>query len=275
MADILPGGNRAVLTLANGSRVILDSVQNGTVAHQGASQVIKIGSGQLAYHEEGKGVAIGYNTITTPRGGQYEVTLSDGSKVWLNAASSIRFPTSFSGSIRQVEITGEAYFEVTHSATQPFKVLAAGQIVEDVGTHFNINAYVDEPAMTTTLLEGSIRQAGLVLSKPGQQIVVTTGNGKEMLQKQADLEEVMAWKNGLFEFKLAEIGTVMRSIGRWYNVDIRYEASEDSVHLFTGQLSRDLNVSKNLNILSISGYNFKVEERTIVVLPWTSGLKEK
>jgi transmembrane sensor len=264
IADLPPGGNKAILTLANGSTVVLDSAKNGLIAHQGHSAVVKKSNGQLLYKEEGSPAAVGYNTIVTPRGGEYQVTLPDGTRVWLNAGSSVKFPTSFSGDRREVEMTGEAYFEVAHQEKLPFIVHAGERQIEDIGTHFNVNAYPDEPEMKTTLIEGAVRIKNVVL-RPGQQLGLDS-SGRERMVSNADIEEAMAWKNGLFVFNGADIETVMRSIERWYDVSVVYEAGKDS-HRFTGQISRTSKASEALDILATSGYHFKIRGKIITVLP--------
>ena len=232
-ADLPPGGNKAILMLANGATIVLDSAKDGIIAQQGHSAVVKTANGELLYQREESPAAGGYNTIATPRGGQYQVVLPDGTRVWLNAGSSIRFPTNFSGNRREVEMTGEVYFEVKHQDHQPFVVHAGNSQIEDIGTHFNVNAYSDEPEMKTTLIEGAVRIKDVVL-RPGEQLGLDS-NGREQLVSHADIDEAMAWKNGLFVFNGADIETVMRSIGRWYDVSIVYETGKDGV---TGSRAR-------------------------------------
>ena len=264
VADLPPGGNKAILTLANGSTIALDEVQKGVIARQGHSAIVKTAGGQLLYEKEDTVAAIGYNVITTPRGGQYQVQLPDGTKVWLNAGSSVRFPTAFTGGRRVVEMSGEAYFEVVRSVRQPFIVKAGKEEIEDLGTHFNVNAYDDEPAIKTTLLDGSVEIEGQILH-PGQQANIDK-NGQLRLIDHADTEEAVAWKNGLFEFNGADITTVMRAISRWYDIEINYEAQKDS-HRFTGQISREARASEALQILATSGYHFEIKGKVVTVLP--------
>lgn len=269
--DIEPGGDRATLTLADGSVIILDSASNGTISNQGNIKVEKLANGLLAYKVNGKLITENdeafYNTISTPRGGQYHVTLSDGTEVWLNAASSIRFPVVFKGAERRVEVTGETYFEVAKNTAIPFKVKAASSEVEVLGTHFNINAYEDEPAIKTTLLEGKVKvsatdQGGKFLL-PGQQAGINK-TGKIAVLNNADIEEVMAWKNGRFQFSSADLKTILRQISRWYDVDIEYKGNVD-LH-FTGQLTRNDNVSKVFEKLKLTGeVNFRIENKKIIV----------
>lgn len=275
--DIVPGGDKAVLTLVDGSQIILDSTSNGLITSQGNVQVKKLNNGQLAYIINGTEVtendAAFYNTISTPRGGQYQVTLADGSKVWLNAASSIRFPVLFTGKERNVEITGEAYLEVAKNREKPFKVKAGKSEIEVLGTHFNVNAYDDEPAIRTTLLEGLVKVTSKgsvsaqtpVFLQPGQQSGINK-EGRISVVKNPDVEEVLAWKNGRFQFNSADLKTILRQISRWYDVDVIYKGNAN-LH-FTGQLTRNDNVSKVFEKLAMTGeVHFKIEGRKIIVTP--------
>lgn len=275
--DIAPGGDKAVLQLADGSTIILDSASNGLLTSQGSIKVEKQSNGLLVYTINGKQISESdeafYNTITTPRGGQYQVTLSDGTRVWLNAASSIRFPVLFTGTDRKVMITGEAYFEVAKNATRPFKVKTGRSEIEVLGTHFNVNAYDDEPAVKTTLLEGLVKvsvadAAGKPKArflKPGQQSGIT-GNGEISVLNNADLEEAVAWKNGRFQFRSADLKTVLRQISRWYDVDVEYKGNVN-LH-FTGQLIRDDYVSRVFEKLALTGVvHFRIEGKKIIVSP--------
>jgi len=266
--DLAPGGNKATLTLANGSKINLNDVKNGSLTAQPGSQIVKEG-GQLAYNaatNNSGSLQVSYNTLTTPKGGQYQLTLVDGTKVWLNAASSLKFPTAFSGSERIVELTGEGYFEVAHNSKQPFKVKTAGQVVQDIGTQFNVNSYSDEDAAATTLVEGSIKihdANGQTLIKPGQQYLLKT-DGRSELKNDVNIDEVTAWKSGMFQFNNADIKTIMRQIGRWYNVDVEYRGS-GPVSTYHGRISRNSNASDVLKILELSGINFTIEGRKIIV----------
>ncbi len=266
--DVAPGGNKAILTLADGSTIILDTAANGKLTQQGNSNIVKLNNGQLAYNTlNEKPTEIVYNTISTPRGGQYQLTLADGSKVWLNAASSLRFPASFTGNERKVEITGEAYFEIAKNASMPFIVSANGLNVEVLGTHFNINSYADEAAITTTLLEGAVKVSkgnALQLLSPGQQAQVTN-NGPIRVSKIIDVEEVMAWKNGSFVFNSTDIENIMRQISRWYDVDVSFDGSI-SKELFSGIVSRTSKLSQVLKIMERAGVKFKIEGKRIVVM---------
>ncbi|WP_316834216.1 FecR family protein [Pedobacter nutrimenti] len=272
--DIKPGGNKAYLTLANGKKIALIGAQNGALAKQGAITINKTLDGQLVYTAAATAAQnselVTYNSIETPRGGEYRLTLADGTKVWLNAASSIKYPVAFAGKERKVEITGNVYFEVEHNAAKPFRVICNGQIVEDLGTHFNINAYSDENAVKTTLLEGSVKisSAGKAkILKPGEQAQLVGGN---ILVTQVNVDEVVAWKNGLFDFKDADIETIMRQLSRWYDVDVEYRG-KISEALFTGKLYREVNVSQVLDMLSYFKVHFKIEndgvQKKIVVMP--------
>lgn len=273
--DIVPGGDKALLTLSDGSTIILDSASNGLLTTQGNIKVEKLENGLLSYTINGKKISENdeafYNTITTPRGGQYQVTLSDGTKVWLNAASSIRFPVVFTGKERRVIVTGETYFEVALNTAMPFKIKAAGSEVEVMGTHFNINAYDDEASIKTTLLEGKVKVyvpsgEGFVQAKflmPGQQSSISK-NGTISILNNADTEEVMAWKNGRFQFKSADVKSILRQIARWYDVDIEYRGNVSLS--FSGQLPRSVTVSKVLEKLEMTGeVNFKIDGRKIIV----------
>jgi transmembrane sensor len=282
-ANILPGANKAVLTLADGSKVVLDNAANGMLAQQNNVQVVKSKDGELKYQSLNSNgqTAIAYNMLSTPRGGQYMIVLPDGSRVWLNAASSIKYPTVFTGNERKVEITGEVYFEVAplrlrSGHKMPFIVnVPGGSQVEVLGTHFNINAYTDEEAVRTTLLEGSVKvvngqkprgkgQKGEeVILKPGQQ-AITSANSPLTIHHSPDLEQVVAWKNGLFQFNNVTIETVMRQVARWYDVQVVYER-DVSQDLFRGKIYRNAAISQLLTILELGGAHFKIEGKKIIV----------
>ena len=269
--DILPGGNKAILTLANGTNIILDSAQNGMLTKQGNAKVIKLQNGKVAYQkrENGHVAKVEYNTITTPRGGQYQLVLADGSKVWLNAASSIHFPTAFTGNERNVEITGEAYFEVEHIATMPFHVKVNNADVAVMGTHFNINAYDDEGVMKTTLLEGSVKVSKgneSIFITPGEQAEVSNSSNNIEVKKDVDLDEVVAWKNGYFYFNQASVQTVMNQLSRWYDVDIQYTGTIPK-RQFDGEMQRSLTLSQVLKLLSQNKVNFQIEGKKIIITP--------
>lgn len=268
---ILPGGNHATLTLADGSTITLDSVKNGSI--KGGSAIINKKGGLLVYDASRSkaGAPVSYNTLTTPRGGQYQVVLPDGSKVWLNASSSLHFPTAFIGKDREVELTGEAYFEVAKNKNKPFHVKVDGMQIEVLGTHFNVNAYPDENDIKTTLLEGSVKlKSGSAsgLLQPGQQGILDKdpdkSGGYQIEIKNANMDEVMAWKNRLFQFDGDGIETIMREISRWYNVDIVYSGKVPK-RSFEGKISRDAPLSDVLKILELSNVKFNVEGKKIVV----------
>ncbi len=269
--DIAPGGNKAILTLADGKKISLTDAKNGTLANQDVVNINKTQDGQLVYnisnHQNGNAQTITYNTIETPRGGQYHLTLADGTQVWLNAASSLRYPTTFTGKERKVELTGEAYFEVVHNAKSPFKVISNGQEVEDIGTHFNINAYTDEPSTKTTLLEGAVRVSENNHSKilnPGQQATISNHT---LTINTVDTEEAIAWKNGQFVFENENIHSIMRKLSRWYAIEPEF-AINASKEGFTGTISRNKNISEVIKLLElIHAGHFKIEGRRIKVTP--------
>jgi transmembrane sensor len=267
---ILPGGNKAVLTLSDGSTIALDSAVNGAIAQQGSTQIVKLKNGELAYKADDHHPAIvQYNTISTPRGGWYRITLPDGTGVWLNAASSLKYPAAFTGSERQVTLTGEAYFEVADDAAQPFSVKANGITVHVLGTHFNINAYDDENAVKATLVTGRVKVTSgdheSILS-PGQMAIVNS-NQTSINTITTDTDEEIAWKNGLFQFNNTNIAAVMRQISRWYNVSISYEGTITD-NSFTGSISRDADITKVLKLLELTGgVHFKVTGQNITVIP--------
>lgn len=270
--DVAPGGNKATLTLANGKTIILDSVHSGQLANLGISKVMKTGSGRLAFEAQntkrGEDKALTYNILTTPRGGQYELLLPDGSKVWLNAASSIRFPTAFAGNNRKVEITGEAYFEIAQNAARPFIVESNGMNVTVLGTHFNVNAYRDNTNMKVTLVEGRVKVAsgkgnGTILN-PMEQAEMNK-EGQVRLVEKADVSEAIAWKEGIFQFDGDDMTTIMKKISRWYNVEVTYKNGVPSGH-FTGIISRNTNLSEVLKMLELSGVQFQVEGKDLIVL---------
>jgi ferric-dicitrate binding protein FerR (iron transport regulator) len=266
-ADISAGGDRAILTLADGRTVALTTATNGLIATQGQTQVTKTADGQLVYQASGLGDGISMNSVTTPRGGQYRVVLSDGSKVLLNAASSIRYPVAFTGKERRVVVTGEAYFEVAPDKSKPFRVEAGGQAIDVLGTSFDVNVYADEPDQRTTLLTGSVKVssgARQVVLAPGQQARV--GEGISVDDK-ADLDEVMAWAHGDFVFNNEDITSIMRKIARWYDVDISYPQGSPGPMPFDGIVSRSRNVSAVLQIMESTGkVHFKIEKRRIMVI---------
>ncbi|MDR3712990.1 MAG: FecR domain-containing protein [Puia sp.] len=272
-----PGSNKAFLTLADGSIVTLDSVQNGTLPDQGNSRVVKLDSGILAYHTtDNPGGEPVYNLITTPRGGQYRIVLPDGTRAWLNSASSLRFPTSFSGKERAVTLTGEGYFEVTRNPSMPFVVAVGAMKVNVLGTGFNIMAYADEAAVKTTLAEGSVQIVSgnnRALLKPGQQAQLSAGDnnpagGRIRVIDDADVEEVLAWKNGRFQFNETNIESIMRQVGRWYDVDIEYRGDLSGIEL-SGAISRKEYAAQLLELLEATKrVRFATEGGKIIVIPY-------
>jgi len=272
---IVPGSNKAYLTLANGQKIALTGVANGKIAKQAGITITKTRNGQLVYHIDkspagsNSNAAITFNTIETPRGGQYQVILPDGTQVWLNAASSLKYPTTFSGNSRQVQLSGEAYFEVAHDAARPFKVLSKGQQIEVLGTHFNVNAYDDDPAIQTTLLEGSVKisnNTGQVMLKPGQQATLKD-DYLQFSVKNVDANDAIAWKNGYFMFKNENIKSVMKKIARWYDVDIDYEGDLYQKRL-GGTVSKFEKINDLLHTIQLThSVHFKVIGRRVIVMP--------
>jgi transmembrane sensor len=261
--DARPASAKATLTMADGQVVTLDSTGARDLSQNGA--VVRQQGGRLLY---GNGSAVSYNTLQTPRGGQFQLQLPDGTEVWLNAASSIRFPTAFAGKERLVEVTGEVYMEVARNADQPFRVKVNEQVnVQVLGTRFNINAYGDEKAIQTTLVQGAVKvesgSAAQIL-QPGQQAQVSDN----IRVVPADVEQVTAWKNGLFNFHNMELKEVMRQLSRWYDIDIEYRGTI-TPREFWGKMGRNLTLSEVLKGLEGAGINFKIEEngKKLVVLP--------
>ncbi|MBO9573193.1 MAG: FecR family protein [Chitinophagaceae bacterium] len=277
-AEILPGSDRALLTLADGSTIELDSASNGQLATQGNSSIIKK-DGQIVYNYERHSGApeanpeslsnkLSYNTMSTPRGGQYKLTLSDGTHVWLNAASSITYPTVFNDKTRPVSITGEVYFEIAINKSQPFIVTSSdGSITEVLGTSFNTNAYPNENAVRTTLIEGSVKITSSNNSKilsPGQQAVITE---KIIIDTGVNPAQVIAWKNGVFNFNNADLPTVMRQLERWYDIDVEYRGKTNQQFRFQGKFQRSLTLSQVLKILERMEVKFRLEGKKLIVNP--------
>lgn len=266
-----PQSNRATITLANGQQVYLDSVSTGAVALQGNAKVLKTDESQVMYQPiKQTSQAIEYNTLTNPRGSKViNLTLADGTKVWLNSESSLRFPTAFVGKERKVEINGEAYFEVAHDAEKPFVVNKGDMDVQVLGTHFNINTYSDEPSTKITLLEGRVqvkKKDQYVYLNPGQQAILLPSQNSIRVSDDADVDEAVAWKNGRFLFNSADIETIMRQVARWYDVDVVYQNKTGKT--FSGGLPRSNNVSALLKILEASGsVNFEINGKQIFVKP--------
>jgi ferric-dicitrate binding protein FerR (iron transport regulator) len=268
--DVEPGGNKATLTLSDGSTINLTGAGKGLLARQGNARVVKLNDGQLSYQTSGETTKeILYNTMSTPRGGQYRLGLPDGSQVWLNASSSITYPTAFTGGDRTVTMTGEAYFEVARNAALPFRVITKAMQVDVLGTHFNVNAYADEMSASATLLEGAVRvhsgDQSPVTVKPGQQVVCGSG-GSVSLVDNADLDETVAWKEGLFSFNGADLPSIMRQLARWYDLDVRYEGRLPKRH-FTGKVFRNLKLSETLKVLELNQIHFRLEGNRLTVTP--------
>lgn len=269
-----PSYNKAVLTLADGTKIELDSSGNGTLAVQGRVQIIKKSTGEISYSGTSAG-KVSYNTLSVPRGSRpLSLTLADGSRVWINVGSSLTYPTAFTGKERKVKITGEAYFEVVHNAKMPFIVQKGDLIINDLGTHFNVNTYEDETTERITLLEGSVSVSRGTISgllKPGQQARLNNNANSDIkILNDVNMDEVMAWKDGKFMFdKNTDIYTIMRQISRWYNVDIQYQGKINQ--RFWGSISKDVNVSQVLKILEATGgIKFKVEVNKIIVMSESS-----
>jgi hypothetical protein len=277
--DILPGYNKAILTLADGSKISLDDAANGLLASQGNIAITKTENGQIVYEKNNvdKSKFISHrsaiNTIQTPKGGKYQIRLPDGSKVWLNSASTLIYPTTFAGNERKVQLKGEAYFEIAPNKNVPFRVESDNQIVEVLGTHFNINSYDDEDYVKTTLLEGSVKVilssnpneiSKTKLLKPGEQSLTKSSQSGIRIEN-ADTEKAVAWKNGYFKFRNTPIKEIMREIERWYDVELIYEGKIPSDE-FTGFISNDVKISAVLKIMEESGgVKFSVKGKKLKV----------
>lgn len=267
-STIIPGSNKAILRLADGRAILLDDAANGKLALQGNTIVSKDADGQLRYaqgdyHEN---ATYTWNTLETPFGGQYQLLLADGTKVWLNAGSSITYPTVFDHKERKVEIRGEVYFEVSHHADWPFKVSSPGQTVEVLGTQFNVNAYDNEDKTRTTLLQGAVQvltaHAKTRLS-PGQQAVYA---GNKLITSIVDTDEAIAWKQGYFRFNDERIESIMRKLARWYNVEVKFEGKVTK-ESFSGKISRQKSIQQTLAMLENTGtLHFKIEGRRVTVM---------
>lgn len=260
--DIPPGGNQATLKLSDGSTIVLDQANVGVISESSDIRISKTDEGLIEYHVGKTNIpasAVSYNTISTPKGGQYKVILPDGSSVWLNAASSLKYPTRFIGDNRHVELSGEGYFEIAKDAKKPFIVKSQGQEITVLGTHFNVNAYQDEGTTKTTLLEGSVRIdiASSKLSKllsPNQQALV---NNHSIKVSDVKPEEAVAWKNGQFLFKNTDLKNILHQLERWYNVEADFSNLPDN--RFFGKIERDVNISSVLEMLEISSnLKFKI-----------------
>jgi len=269
---VKPGGNKAYLTLSNGKKINLTDLENGMLAEQSGIKILKKANGELVYEiseiaSSDNLAIIGNNIIETPAGGQYQVVLPDGTKVWLNSSSSLKYPVKFSGNERRVTLNGEGYFEVKSDKQKPFRVVSGNQTVEVLGTKFNINTYKDEPALKTTLLEGSVKvsvDSEAEILRPGEQAVM---NGQKINIHTVDTEQIVAWYKGDFAFDGTELSSIMRQISRWYDVDVVYEGDIAGVK-FGGSISRSKDIKEVLKVLAMTqGVNFKLEGRRIVVMP--------
>lgn len=269
-AKILPGSKKATLTLANGTSIALNNVNNGKVVDQAGSSVYKTNSGQLTYSTTDKSNTIQrqLNLLTVPNGGYYNLTLADGTKVWLNAASSLKYPTVFNGSERVVQLTGEGYFEVAHIANQPFKVIANNQTVQVLGTHFNINAYNNENSVATTLAQGSVK----VTTKNGTAKMLIPGQQANVIDdlinvKSVEVDDAIAWTHNDFVFNNEDISSIMRKISRWYDVEVICPANLSKI-VFSGSVSRSKNIKQVLKIMELTeSIHFNFEGRRITVMP--------
>jgi len=283
--DVQPGGNKALLTLSDGSSIVLDSAGNGMLSMQGNTRVLKLANGRLAYQSaHGADAGPVYNTISTPRGGQYQIELPDGSKVWLDAGSSLRFPTAFAGKEREVQLSGEAFFEVSGDARHPFLVSVFSrepgsseelQKVRVLGTQFNVMAYSDEKLVKTTLIDGGVRIDDAALGsssqssfqlRPGEQAQLYKNHSSAtQVVNDADVDAAVAWKNGYFDFNKADIQTIMRQLSRWYDIEVSFHGNGNEDQVFFGGIQRDLPLSSIFNILERSGVQFSIDGKKVVV----------
>lgn len=273
--DVSPGKNGAILMLANGERVLLDSLGNGVVATQKGAQAILTNEGLVYNEDDEQAGEAAYNTILVPNGRQFHLTLPDGTQAWLNSASSIRYPVAFTGTQRQVEITGEAYFEVAKDKSKPFRVTVRNRAeIEVLGTHFNVNAYDNEEALGTTLLEGSVRVSTIHAGPSGSQYEHTLQPGQQMLLSEkrisiteADVDKVIAWKNGMFNFDEMDLRNAMKQIARWYDVEVVYRGEIPDIK-FYGRISRDVSLSGLIKGLQGAGVHMTIENgKQLVVMP--------
>lgn len=269
--DVAPGGNKAYLTLADGSKIALEEAKAGQLALQGGMRITKTAGGEILYESDttaasAPGAAVSYNQLSVPRGGQFRLLLPDGSRVWLNAESSLRFPTAFTGKERMVELSGEGYFEVAKNARQPFIVSSTAQKVIVLGTHFNVQAYPDEAGVRTTLLEGKVEVATATakqLLAPGEQCRLNVQSGS-MRTLSVDTEEAVAWKNGYFIFNETSMKEVLRQLCRWYNVEADFDKVPDI--RYNGSIPRNVSLSRAIGMLEqTGGVQLQFEGRTIRV----------
>lgn len=272
LQDVHAGSSKAVLILSDGRSIDLEQTDNGVLATEGADKILKSGNG--IFYEQGNGKPGGYHTIQIPRGGEYYVVLADGTKVWLNSSSTIRYPTNFSDNERRLELSGEAYFEVARNEKLPFIVSIAGKgEVEVLGTHFNINAYADEDRIRTTLLEGKVkfsaatpgveREKVSVTLSPGQQSQLFN-NGKLQVARNINTDEVIAWKEGQFYFESADLKTILRQFQRWYDIDVVYEGEISGRKYFT-VISRKSSLSQVLKALQANEIKYRIEGNKLII----------
>ena len=272
---ILPGSNQTILTLDDGRSFKLDSTATGEILQEGDVKIVKLKNGEIAYSIAGNtNLVPRFHTVNVPRGGRpYQLQLADGSKIWLNAASSLRYPDLFDGGTRTVTLTGEGYFEVAHDPSRPFMVRTGNQLVEVLGTHFNINSYNDEDAVRTTLLEGSVKTSVVdpstntaiqsIIIKPGLQSVMDQSNGKLSLSE-ANTSLAVAWVKGYFQFDKTDVPAILRQVARWYDLDIEY-AGKIPEDLFSGKMERNLSLAGIVNLLDRGNIHVKIEGRKLVV----------
>ena len=261
--DVQPGKDGAILTLGNGEKIRLDDLADGLIA----GKANKSGN-LLSYTQAKPGSATEYNTLSTPNGRQFSLVLADNSRVWLNASSSITYPSIFGNEDRTVQITGEAYFEIAYNSKKPFRVMVNGMAVQVMGTHFNVNSYGDEDVTKTTLLEGSIKISKAGISKlvnPGQQALVNKSGEIKLINK-VDVDAVVAWKNGYFSFEKADLQTIMRQVARWYDVQVSFEGQVPAVQ-FSGEIGRGLTLTQFLSILDETRIRYRIEGKSLVIFP--------
>ncbi len=264
--DVLPGKDQATLTLSDGSKILLDDAKNENILEEEGLIISKTKDGQLIYKTNDVSTsdkAVAYHTIATAKGNQYQVLLPDGSRVWLNASSSLKYPASFAGTQREVILSGEAYFEVAKNEFKPFTVRTKNQLVQVLGTSFNVNSYPDDSAIKTTLVEGKVKvasnQAMAVLRPLQQSVVNSNGLAKIKIISNIAIDEELAWKNGLFSFNNAELKDILRQLERWYDIRIDYQSVPNK--RYNGMVSRKSMLSEVLNMLELTGsISFKIEE---------------
>lgn len=264
--DVMPGQNFAVLTSSRGKSIILSETDDGQINTGEDVDIVKVNDGELIYTSQGKAEPdeMIYNTLSTPRGGQYQLTLSDGTKVWLNAASSIRFPVEFPDDERRVDITGEVYFDVAHSEEQTFIVHAGSSVIEDLGTAFNVTAYEDERSVKTTLVEGIVKVREHILS-PGEQAIEDENDHIQIL-KNVDLDNVVSWKDGFFSFENANLAEIMRVLSRWYNLEVDYENEAGLEKRYSGKIDRNLTLLQVLAGLKLTAQNFDIQPGNKIII---------